>query len=427
MKVILLSSEIPDRDKVAEWLRARGYNVTSAADSVRALELLPAGASFALVDLANRQESIKFLRALVTENRSAWTIGISDRRDAGATAEALRLGVLDIVARPVKEADVLAALANVREFAGLAGRRPPPHPDAPSEGVFTYSPRMRDVYEIARRVAPSRCPVLLVGERGTGRETLARAIHRHGPHPEREFFKIACGPDCVVQLAAALDDRAGGTLYIEDVSMLPDPAQSRLEKWLAAAADTAQNGHGNTALRAIAGAPPQIDEAVDRRIVRRLLFEALSVVRLDLPTLRERSQDIPLLAMMFMKDACGRHDVAAKTFSRSALALLSSLPWRGNAAELQRLVERLAVIVPRGVVLQEDVLQHVRFDGAAARGGTAGTLRDARQQFEREFIASALQRHGWRMEAAASELGIERTNLYRKMKQLAITKGEGRA
>ena len=430
MKVILLSSESPDRDKIAEWLRARGYTVASAADAVNALERLPDGASFALVDLANRHESIRFLRALVSENRSVWTIGISDRRDAGATAEALRLGVLDIIARPVREADVLAALANVREFAGLAGRRAPAPPDAPSETVFTYSPRMRDAYEMARRVAPSRCPVLLVGERGTGRETLARAIHRHGPHPEREFIKIGSGADSVAQLAAAIGDHpGGGTLYVEDVSQLPDLAQSRLEKWLAAAGEVKVEKHAHAAasLRAIAGAPPQIEEAVERHQVRRALFESLVVVRIDLPTLRERTQDIPLLAMMFMKDACAHHDVTAKTFSRSALALLSSLPWRGNAAELQRLVERLAVIVPRGVVLQEDVLQHVRFDGATVRGGTIGTLRDARQQFEREFIASALQRHGWRMEAAASELGIERTNLYRKMKQLAITKGDGRA
>jgi two-component system nitrogen regulation response regulator NtrX len=83
-------------------------------------------------------------------------------------------------------------------------------------------------------------------------------------------------------------------------------------------------------------------------------------------------------------------------------------------------------MVPRGVVLQEDVLQHVRFDDVQARGGSVGTLREARRQFEREFIASALQRHGWRMEAAASDLGIERTNLYRKMKQLRIARGEGR-
>lgn len=427
MKVIILSAESAEPATITEWLGARGYSVVIAGAAAKAMEALPDGPAFALVDLALRQESLKFLRALVTNNHSAWTIAIADRRDAGSTAEALRLGVVDIITRPVREADVLSALANVREFAGLAGRKPQPVAEAAIDGLFTLSPRMRDVYEIARRVAASRCPILLVGERGTGRETVARAIHRYGPQRDGEFVKVIAGADCTRELARAIEHHPGGTLYIEDVSLLPEPAQARLEKWLRDAQDAPVLDNGYPTVRTVAGAQPRIDGFIDRRTFRRILFEALSVVRLELPTLRERSQDIPLLALLFMKEACARHDVAAKSFSRSALALLSSLPWRGNAAELRGLVERLAVMVPRGVVLQEDVLQHVRFDGASARGGTVGTLREARQQFEREFIASALQRHGWRMEAAASELGIERTNLYRKMKQLSIIKGEGRA
>ena len=427
MKVVLLSTEESDRARVAEWLGARGYAVATACTAAKAIEALPQGPAFALVDLVSRQESLKFLRALVTDNHTAWTIAIGDRRDAGTTAEALRLGIVDVITRPLREADVLSALANAREFAGMVGRKPQPVADLAADGLFTLSPRMRDVYEIARRVAASRCPILLVGERGTGRETVARAIHQYGPQREGQFLKVLAGPDCTRELAHAIDHHKGGTLYIEDVSLLPDPAQARLEKWLGDAHQAPVQDGGHRTVRAVAGAQPRIEGLVERRSFRRTLFDALSIVRLELPTLRERSQDIPLLALLFMKDACARHDVAAKTFSRSALALLSSMPWRGNAAELRGLVERLAVMVPRGVVLQEDVLQHVRFDGASARGGTAGTLRDARQQFEREYIASALQRHGWRMEAAASELGIERTNLYRKMKQLAITKGEGRA
>jgi DNA-binding NtrC family response regulator len=173
-------------------------------------------------------------------------------------------------------------------------------------------------------------------------------------------------------------------------------------------------------VRVLAGAGPGIVEAVDRGTFRRDLFERLAVVRLDLPELRGRPQDVPLLAAHFLKKACEQHEAPPKVFSPSAQNLLAALPWRGNAKELQHLTERLAVLVQRGVILQEDVLQHVQLDGAGASRLPGMTLREAREAFERDFIATAIERHKGRMGAAARELGIERTNLYRKLRQLGI-------
>jgi DNA-binding NtrC family response regulator len=154
--------------------------------------------------------------------------------------------------------------------------------------------------------------------------------------------------------------------------------------------------------------------------VRGGLIESIAVVRIDLPPLRQRGQDVPLLATHFLKEACRRNDVPPKTFSRSALTLLSSLPWPGNAAELRALTERLAILVSRGVVMLEDVLANVRFDGVEAVGRDRGSLKNARERFERDYVTAVLQHHKGRMGAAARELGIERTNLYRKIKQLKI-------
>ena len=161
-------------------------------------------------------------------------------------------------------------------------------------------------------------------------------------------------------------------------------------------------------------------EWVERGLFRRSLLEAIGVVRIDLPPLRRRPQDIPLLATHFLKEACRRHDVPAKAFSRGALSLLATLPWPGNAAELRTLTERLSILVPRGVVLLEDVLENVRFDGAEAIGAARGSLKVARERFERDHVTAVLQHHRGRMGAAARELGIERTNLYRKIKQLKV-------
>ena len=422
MKVVLLSAESPDREKIVEWLGTRGYNVTLVESAAKAVDALPNSAAFVFVDLSTRVESLKFLRSLVTSDHRAWSIAVTDRRDAGATSEALRLGVVDIVRRPLHEADVVAALGNAREFAGLSTQQQAALPDPPEGTIFTSSPRMREIYDLTRRIAANRCPVLIVGERGTGRETVARSIHQHGPLRDAPFKRVPAATARASDIKQALGSTEG-IFYLEGLSDLPEEAQVYLEDWLG---DEPRRGHSHSCPRLICAARPRIDTLVSSGRFPRSLHDAVSIVRIDLPALRERPQDIPLLAKHFLKEACVRHAVASKTLSRSALALLAALPWRGNAAELRGLIERLVVLVPRGVVLQEDVLQHIRFDDVQARGSSGGTLKEARAQFEREFIASTLQRHQWRMESAADELGIERTNLYRKMKQLSIIRGDPR-
>jgi two-component system, NtrC family, nitrogen regulation response regulator NtrX len=284
----------------------------------------------------------------------------------------------------------------------------------PADGVFGASPAMRDVLNIVKRVAQSRCSVLIVGERGTGRETVARAIRDQSQHKDGVFLKFVCSDVDRDAFAAALDPVTftNATLYLEDLAELPMDLQSRLEARLL---------EGGEYLPRVLGAPqPRIHERVERGLFRRTLLEAISVVRIDLPPLRQRAQDIPLLATHFLKEACRRHAVPAKSFSRGALWLLSALPWPGNAAELRALTERLSILIPRGVVLLEDVLANVRFDGAEAIGSARGSLKVARERFERDYVTSVLQHHRGRMGAAAKELGIERTNLYRKIKQLKI-------
>ena len=423
MKVLLLSPNASDQSQIAEWLGTRGHSVVQASDAVEALGAANDLVEFAFVDLIARAEALKFLRAVASREPHIWSIAIADRRDAVATSEALRLGVVDIVRRPLHPADVVASLANAREFAGHVLRSFPQPPDPPEGTIFTGSPRMSEIYDLARRVSTSRCPVLIVGERGTGRETVARAIHRHGPLRDAEFSH-ALGKDLDEDALGRALAKGEGIFYVEDMGDLAPRAQLWLEDWLDAHSSSNGNGSSPKRPRLVVSSRPRIDLFVTDGRFRRGLFEALSVVRLDLPPLRERPQDIPLLALHFLKEACAQNDLQPKTLSRSAVVLLAALPWRDNATELRGLIERLAVLVPRGVILQEDVLQHLRFDDVHALGASGGTLREARRQFEREFIALTLQRHQWRIEPAAAELGVERTNLYRKMKQLSITRGE---
>jgi two-component system nitrogen regulation response regulator NtrX len=173
----------------------------------------------------------------------------------------------------------------------------------------------------------------------------------------------------------------------------------------------------------MAGVDPGFDSAVQDGRIREDLFRRLSVLRIDMPMLRNRREDIPALANYFLREICAAQRVPPKTLSRSALSLLSALPWRGNATELRRLLESIVTGIQggRGIAL-EDILAHVKLDGGGGLLCSGGTLKQARSRFEKEYIASVLEQHRGRISDAARALGIQRTNLYRKMRSLKVNR-----
>ena len=427
--ILLLAPDATERSELAAILETLGHDVTVRAPGAPAQASSLAARSDAVVlDLAAGQDALRFLRRHANETPRAPVVCIADRRRPAASTEALRLGAIDIVGRPVTAEALAAALGNAREFSQLQPDMPtaPPLADVVPGGVFGPSPSMRSVLALARRVGPSRCAVLIVGERGTGRESVARVIHATGAPGSAGFYKLASSAVSASELRETIN-AAGpqATIYLDDLGELPMALQLKVEGYVSASMAPGQPSSvrrpgADDVPRFIAGAQPRLWSLVDRGEVRRELVDALAVVRIDLPPLRQRPEDIPLLAMHFLKEASRQNGVAEKTFSRSAITLLGALPWPGNAIEVRSLCERLAVLVPRGVVLLEDVVANVRFEGAEAIGRSRETLKAARERFERDHIASALQHHKGRMGSAAKELGIERTNLYRKIKQLGI-------
>lgn len=423
MTILVFSSVPGAHESLAPALLEPGHDVVVVESGPQAVaRLARGGVELLIVDLAT-PEAVRFLRKHAANRGPIPILCIADRRRPDISSEALRLGVVDIIARPIRADDVTAAIVNAREFTrvGKAAEVDQPSASEQPEGVFGASSAMRDVLGIVKRVAPSRCGVLLVGERGTGREMVARAIHAYGPRREQPFIKVICADQWSAEFEQLLNGRIppDSTIYLEDFGELPPEAQIQLD----ASIRQHEGGPQSTpsrALRFVGSALPRLVDSAARGAVRRSLLEAIAVVRIDLPPLRQRTADIPLLAMYFLKEACRRADVPSKTFSRSALTLLAAMPWAGNAAELRSLSERLAVLIPRGVVLLEDVLANVRFDHAEALGRPRESLREARERFERDYISSVLQHHRGRIAEAARDLGMERTNLYRKIKQLNI-------
>ena len=445
----LLVAGRSDHAELEGLLRGMGYHpvLVSSADQMAALR---DPISLCLIDLRQNGEALRSARAVRAQYPQSVVIGVADPARPSAAADAIRAGVFDVLPRPPSARDLEALLANAREQASLASTQLPlPTSEPMAYGVVGTSPAMRLVMDLVQRAAPGRCGMLICGERGTGREMIARAIHLHGTNRNAPFIKVDCsGPtpeDIELQLFGVLGKRAGGStperrslerigrnsrladaaggiLFLENVTELPARVQGRVVRVLRDREVFLDDGREPVALdiRPIAAVDGSVTSALDEGRLRPDLYERLSLIRVDVPALRQRREDVPVLATYFLKELCKAAGKPVKTLTRPALTLLAALPWRGNALELRALLERLILLAPGGLIRLEDILAHTQLEGSVSPTGLDATLRQARAKFERDYIAAVLQQHRGRIADAARVLGIQRTNLYRKMRRLNL-------
>jgi two-component system nitrogen regulation response regulator NtrX len=291
------------------------------------------------------------------------------------------------------------------------------------------SASMRRVRERLREAAAGRGRVLLLVDRGFDAERIARHLHEIDGTVS-PFLTV----DCAQEEAAALErllfgtrsylaSAKGGTLYLARITEMAESAQARLARALRDGELSLDDGRRETLdLRVVAAAAPNVDEDVEDGRLRADLYRRLAANRIQVPALRERPEDIATLAVHLAEIACRQKDNPARAFTHAALASLAALPWSGNLVELRERIERLCAAVDPGPIRAEDVLADVRLERRAGAASRPGTLRDARRHFEREYIAAVLTRHGWRIAEAAATLGIERANLYRKIRQVGLSR-----
>ena len=336
----------------------------------------------------------------------------------------------------------------------IPNQSPPPDPDD-AFGIVGHSSPMRDVLEQIDLAAASRKGVLVSGESGTGRGIVARAIHAGQNARPSPFVAVYCdtldpreaekrlfgepatreGSPSVngrcerIHPGAILHDAIGGTLYFRNLEELPARVQSRLARLLRD--HECQIGSRSQPVpydvRPIAAVDPGFDSMVTDGRMRPDLYRRFAEVQINLPPLRERRDDIPALAEFLLSRACQKVGIPDKTLDPAASSVLAAMPWHGNARELLGLLEMLAIKVVGDRISLNDLLEIVRLDGNTnTHWNLEATLRQARQRFEREYIAAVVAQHHGRVPAAARSLGIQRTNLYRKLRSLHILPGRDR-
>jgi DNA-binding NtrC family response regulator len=441
--ILYIGCPQPERTTAEKSLSTAGLSIIWADSAGHALTELQRGEMPVLIDLSRGGAALQLARELRAQRPGVLLFAVVDDRRPDLTAEAVLTGVADVFARPPAARRLINALEREKNY---ESRQPARASAIAGDALYAHSPSMREVLALISHAASLKAGVTIRGEEGAGRQVVARAIHA-AQRESAAFVSVDCAAhepddfDAVlfgnttrsrhgasasglvrVSRNSRLHEALGGTLYLQNLPDAPARVQARLARLLRDGEAT----HAETGatlrldVRMMAGVDASVDAAVEDGRVRTDLFKRLSVIKIDMPPLRRRREDIPALANYFLREICGSRRLPPKALSRPALSLISALPWHGNAIELHAMLESIVAGLSggRGIGL-EDVLAHVRLDGAVA-SANGGTLRQARERFEGDYIARILAQHHGRISDAARALGIRRTNLYRKMRSLHV-------
>lgn len=447
---ILIADDDDSLRRVLEFqLREGGYEVLTAADGLAALELFTGAEVDCLItDLRMPGLSgLELIRRASAIASGTPVIVITAYGDLETAVEAMRAGAFDYVTKPFNREQILMTVEKALVFGQAISEnrrlRRLVHDRFRLENVIGSSERMRRVLDLVERVAHSDVTVLITGESGTGKELIARGIHFSGSRAERPFVALNCAaiPETLIEselfghkrgsfTGAVADSKgkfeeaSGGTLFLDEVSAMPPALQPKLLRVLQEQ-EIVRLGESmprKVDVRIIAATNRDLQTMIADGTFREDLYFRLAVVPIGLPPLRERREDIPLLAEHFLKRACERHKLGELRMEREVFAGLSAFSWPGNVRELENTVERMAVLATGDTITLEDLPENVRQPPNYVANVLLELPPDGLsiEEVEREIIRQALEMHGGNQTRAARYLDITRSALIYRMQKYGL-------
>ncbi len=454
---------IIDDDRSIRWVLEKALlredipcmTFSAASDALRELERSQPAAVLSDIRMPG-VSGLELLQALKERLPKVPVIIMTAYSDLDSAVAAFQGGAFEYLPKPF---DVDQALELVRRaLAENASRDVPASSDAPVPEILGQAPAMQEVFRAIGRLAQSHATVLITGESGSGKELVARALHRHSPRAsgpfialntaaiprdllESELFGHERGAftGAAAQRRGRFEQADGGTLFLDEIGDMPAELQTRLLRVLADGQFYRVGGHTpiKVNVRVIAATHQDLEVRVREGLFREDLFHRLNVIRLRLPALRERREDIPLLVRHFMQKSARELGMEAKGVSDAAMKTLVNLPWSGNVRQLENVSHYLTVMAPGQVVevgdLPSDLMQGTAeqtggdwLQGLAAEAsarlarGEAAILDDLTQAYEKTLIEVALRHTGGRRIEAAHLLGWGRNTLTRKIHELGM-------
>ena len=450
--VLVVDDAMPMADQYAYDLRRMGgYEVLTAADGARALELVAsAPVDCMILDLEMPgMDGFEVLRALERKGTSVPVIVYTGTGNYDRCVQAMRLGAYGFIDKAEPMQRVVHEIENALERRRLRGELSSLRRQLGREtSLVGGSAAMTRLRETIARVAPIPSPVLVIGESGTGRELVARDLHRFGPNPSGPFVALNCAalPETLVEselfghergaFTGAVTTRKGafeaaekGTLFLDEVGELPLPMQAKLLRVLEERQLTRLGATRPvvTDARIVAATNRELDQEMAAGRFRQDLYFRLNVHLVKVPPLRDRLSDVPALADQFLTGICTRFGIRKKRIAPEALDLLMAHEWRrNNVRELRNIVERMIIATDQDVITAAEVPLEIRQAGASAAAAPGGrNLQDLKAEAERRILLSALERNDWHITRTADELGLaDHASLLKIMRRLGIRRPE---
>ena len=451
--ILVVDDEPGIRETLTGVLEDEGYEVESVASGEACLERLAARV-FPVVLLDIWLPGIDGLETLarITNLSPACTavvIVISGHGNIETAVRATKLGAFDFLEKPLSIAKVTVAVRNALEHRRLSIRNREFEAEARlKHRILGDSIPMKALRQQIDLMAPTNGRVLIFGESGSGKELVARALHAKSNRSQASFVEVNCAaiPEELIEselfghvkgsLAGAGEDKIGkfqqadgGSLFLDEVGDMSLKTQSKVLRVLEEQRFEPV-GSGRAAqvdVRVIAATNKDIEGEIERGNFREDLFYRLNVVPFYVPPLRERVEDIPVLAQYFFDEFARAYGRRSCRLAPEALEPLLAQPWPGNVRELRNLMERIVIMNPRGPIGAAQIPLLER-RGRYLRPESSGftSLEEARKAYERDYVLRTLESTAWNVTRAASALGLERSHLHRKMKALGIRADNGR-
>lgn len=450
-KVLVVDDESAIREAIRTTLEYEGYEVDEAKSGQDALETVGRD-TFDVMLLDIKMPGMDGLEVLETLRTRRWrtpVIMISGHADIQTAVEATRLGAFDFLEKPLNRDRLLLSVRNAVRQRGLEDENTKLR--EVEEARFRLVGESAAIVELRQqieRAAPTKATVLIAGESGTGKELVAREIHGKSSRSDEAFVQVNCAaiPDELIEselfghekgsFTGAVRKQIGkfiaadrGTIFLDEIGDMSLKTQAKVLRVL-------QEGHvepvGSASMitvdvRVIAATNKNLAEEIKHGRFREDLYYRLNVIPIRTPPLRERREDIAILAQHFALEFAEENNYRKKIFTEGALGALKDARWRGNVRELRNMIERLVVMTPSDEIDLKDLPAEIFHDGHEITEGIVRftTLQEFKDSAEKAFILAKLRENGWNVSRTAEAIATPRSNLYKKIEQYDIKREGG--
>jgi two-component system nitrogen regulation response regulator NtrX len=447
--LLLVDDDPSTLASLSRAFRLAGHEATVCDNAARALDLLRSETfDLILSDVVMPgKNGIEFLEELKKTGVKTPVVLVSGQANIEMAVQATKLGAMDFLEKPLSTDKLLVTLENAMRLARLQEENRELRDRLGKHDLVGASPAMTKLLAQVDRVAASETRVCILGETGTGKELVARAIHEKSGRSENAFVTLNCAavPAELIESelfghekgaftgAAAkhlgkFEQADGGTLFLDEIGDMPVAMQAKLLRVLEEGEVERVGGDKpiRVNVRVLVATHRNLEDLVKQNAFRRDLFHRIYVFPLMLPPLRERPEDFPTLVQHFARQVAAQNGWKEKIFGKDAIDELRRYNWPGNIRELRNVVERLVLLAGEGPVSATEVrLVLPVSDDSSSAGAIAsplgtGTLAERMEQFEREVLLAEIRRQNFHMTNVARAMGLERSHLYKKCQQLGI-------